>query len=175
MVYRTKTYLAGDWDGDKDAVDQIHKWNNSEYYSKLDFVDVHDYVQARDSSLLCTIKDSLHERMNMSKTFILIVGEHTRRLTKGDCRFCPHYHNYYWETCDSNRSITHKSYVDYECEQAVKYGLNIVVLYNSIRVDKLLCPDVLRDKGVHVPMKKVVGKYSVEWDYQTVRDAINRY
>lgn len=37
MAYRTKTYIAGDWDHDRDAVEQIHKWN-------LDFHDVHELM-----------------------------------------------------------------------------------------------------------------------------------
>lgn len=36
MAYRTKTYLAGDWTGDKDAIDKIHEWNDSDYRSRLD-------------------------------------------------------------------------------------------------------------------------------------------
>lgn len=32
MVYRTRTYIAADWDGDRDAVDQLHKWNDSDYW-----------------------------------------------------------------------------------------------------------------------------------------------
>ena len=31
MTYRTKTYIAGDWTEDKDAIDQLHKWNNNKY------------------------------------------------------------------------------------------------------------------------------------------------
>lgn len=31
MYYRTKTYLAGDWTGDKAAIDKLHSWNNSGY------------------------------------------------------------------------------------------------------------------------------------------------
>lgn len=173
MVYRTKTYLAGDWDGDKDAIEQIHKWNDSERYSKLDFVDVHEFIQARDSSLMCTIKDSLRERMQMCKTFILVVGNHTKRLTKGDCKTCyryQHFHNL--ESCDGNGNISHKSYVDYECEQAVKQGLKIVVLYNFCRVYKDYCPEILADKGIHMPMRYM--KNGVQyWDYTKVRDAIN--
>ncbi len=38
MVYRTKTYIAADWDGDKDAINKLHEWNNSNFYS-LNFVD----------------------------------------------------------------------------------------------------------------------------------------
>ena len=40
MYYRTKTYLAGDWTGDKAAIDKLHSWNDSGYYS-LDFVVTH--------------------------------------------------------------------------------------------------------------------------------------
>lgn len=29
MAYRTKTYIAADWDGDKNAVEQLYKWKNS--------------------------------------------------------------------------------------------------------------------------------------------------
>ena len=32
MVYRTKTYIAAEWDGDKDAVEQLKKWNDSNYW-----------------------------------------------------------------------------------------------------------------------------------------------
>ncbi len=28
MTYRTKTYIAADWTGDKSAVDQLHTWND---------------------------------------------------------------------------------------------------------------------------------------------------
>lgn len=29
MAYRTRTYVAGDWTGDKNAIDQLFKWNDS--------------------------------------------------------------------------------------------------------------------------------------------------
>lgn len=71
MVYRTKTYIAADWDGDKNAVEQLYKWKKSNYWS-LDFHDAHDLTQARDSSLNCSIKSSLATRLDVSKTFVLI-------------------------------------------------------------------------------------------------------
>lgn len=49
-TYRTRTYIAGDWDNDKDAVDQLHTWNDSNYWS-LSFTDAHDLTSSRDSSL----------------------------------------------------------------------------------------------------------------------------
>ena len=57
-TYRTRTYIAADWDHDKDAVDQLHKWNNSNFWN-LSFTDVHELTSSRDSSLNCTIKSSL--------------------------------------------------------------------------------------------------------------------
>ena len=63
MTYRTRTYIAAEWDGDNDAVQQLHKWNNSNYFS-LSFTDAHDLQQARDGSLNCSIKRSLAERLD---------------------------------------------------------------------------------------------------------------
>ena len=47
-TYRTKTYIAGDWDHDKDAVDKLYQWNGSNYWS-LSFTDAHDLTQANDT------------------------------------------------------------------------------------------------------------------------------
>ena len=55
MAYRTKTYIAGDWDGDKDAIDQLYKWKESKYLS-LDFIDAHALHQARDTRVTGSIK-----------------------------------------------------------------------------------------------------------------------
>mgnify|MGYP000094983320 CR=1 FL=1 len=77
MYYRTRTYIAGDWDHDKDAVEALYWWNESSRYG-LSFSDAHELKQARDTSLNCSIKKSLAERLDASKTFILIVGEHTK-------------------------------------------------------------------------------------------------
>ena len=96
MYYRTRTYIAGDWDHDKDAVDALHRWNDSSRYG-LSFSDAHELKQARDTSLNCSIKRSLAERLDVSKTFILIVGEHTKELRAGGCQYC-HSYNSYWGT-----------------------------------------------------------------------------
>lgn len=84
---RTKTYLAGDWTGDKDAIGKLHQWNESRFLN-LHFVDVHDLTQSRDISLNCSIKSSIRKRMNISKTFVLVVGEHSKSLRRGSCSLC---------------------------------------------------------------------------------------
>ena len=64
MTYRTKTYIAGDWAGDKDAIDKLYQWNDSNYWS-LSFTNAHDLTQVKDSSLNCTIKHSLKTRLDV--------------------------------------------------------------------------------------------------------------
>lgn len=171
MVYRTRTYIAADWDNDKDAVDQLHKWNDSDYWG-LSFLDAHELQQSRDTSLPCSIKKSLKDRMDCSKQFVLIVGEKTTALTKGGCQHCGSYNSHTY-SCARGHNVDYRSYVDYECDIAVAAGIDIVVLYNATCVDKSLCPSGLRDLGRHARMAKYCdGKYY--WDYQSVKDAFGQ-
>ena len=70
MYYRTRTYIAADWSGDYDAVEQLHKWNSSKYWS-LSFTDAHDLMQARDNSLNCSIKASIRNRYEVEAVSIV--------------------------------------------------------------------------------------------------------
>lgn len=169
MVNRTKTYIAADWTGDSDAVEKLHQWNESKYWS-LSFVDVHDFIQAYDCSLPCSIKKSLKQRMDISKTFVLIVGSQTNSLTKGKCRFCKSY-NSYTSSCARGYSLDNRSYIEFECEKAVEAGIKIVVLYNYANIYREKCPLAVRYKGKHVPMCYYKdGK--CYWDYNAVKDAL---
>lgn len=168
MAYRTRTYIAADFDNqdDVDAVEQLRKWNDSNYWS-LSFTDAHDLQSSRDSSLYCSIKSSLKDRMDHSKRFILIVGENTDTLTKGGCQYCSSY-NSYLKYCAKGYNVDYRSYIKYECEIAVEADIDIIVLYNSTKVDKSKCPAVLRNKGTHSAMVYYNdGKYY--WDYQAVK------
>ncbi|WP_419796124.1 TIR domain-containing protein [Vibrio artabrorum] len=93
MTRRTKTYLAAEWDGDRNAIEQLHKWNDSNFWS-LSFTDAHDITQARDGSLNCSIKTSLNTRIDASKTFVLIVGSNTKTARNGSCQYCGSYNAY---------------------------------------------------------------------------------
>lgn len=169
MVYRTRTYLAAEWDGDKNAIEQLHKWKDNTNWS-LTFSDAHDLTQARDSSLNCSIKSSLATRMNSSKTFVLIVGSNTKSARNGSCQYCAS-NNSYTRSCARGMSIDYRSYIEYECEKAIRDNLKIVVLYNAASVDKSKCPEVIKNVGTHKAMHYMNdGKYY--WDYQTVKDAI---
>jgi hypothetical protein len=162
MTYRTKTYIAGDWTGDNDAVEQLHKWNDSNYWG-LSFHDAHDITQSSDSSKNCSIKASLRSRLDVSKTFVLIVGNGTKSRRAGECNYCFKYNE-----CGST---SNKSFIEYECDKSIRDGLKIVVLYNAATIDKTKCPDVIKNTGTHTAMcYRKDGK--LFWDYQAVKNAI---
>lgn len=168
VTYRTKTYIAGDWDHDKDAVDQLHKWN--EGYWSLSFTDAHELTSANDNSLNCSIKASLKKRMDVSKTFVLIIGNQTNTVTAGSCRWCNSY-NSYSNYCAKGYSVDYRSYIKYECDKAIESDINIIVLYNSTKVDKSKCPDSVKNIGTHAAMVYVGADNKQYWDYQSVKKA----
>ena len=174
MYYRTRTYLAGDWDGDRDMIDQIMEWKRNGYFS-LDFTSAHDLMQARDTSLHCSIKRSLSERMGASKKFILIVGEHTNTVTKGGCQDCDSYSSYY-KRCYGSGVVDYRSFVKYECEKAArdyKDGvMDIVVIYNSLSVYREKCPEAVRNIGTHVAGRSINAYELSKPDYQIIKNAI---
>lgn len=180
-VYRTFTYISGDWDTDREAVDKLKQWNDSNHWS-LNFKDVHDLTTSRDSSNNCSIKNSLRERMKICKTFVLIVGDHTRSLTAGSCSHCS-FHDYRHTLgkyiCTKGNTYDSRGYVDYECDLAIQSGINIIVLYKSTSVDKTKCPDSLKNTGDHVAMKTrksnyLTGGWYVDWDYCAVKEAFDK-
>lgn len=170
MSYRNKTYIAGDWDHDFDAINRIYEWKEGKKWN-LDFHDAHAMKQARDTSLPCSIKKSLKERLDASKLFVLVVGNHTDTVTKGSCHLCNSY-NSYTGCCARYYWTDKRSFIKYECDKAVDAGIDIVVLYNSTTVDKTKCPQAVRDKGKHLPMiiRGTDGK--LYWDYHAVKSAL---
>ncbi|SDM89090.1 TIR domain-containing protein [Lachnospira pectinoschiza] len=167
---RTKTYIAGDWTGDQNLISQLYKWNNNDRLL-LNFVDAHELTQARDTSLACSIKRSLSERLNASKTFVLIVGKDTDKLTKGACRYCNNYSSYF-SSCTHGSTLDQRSFIEYECEKAKRDNLKVVVLYNYTSVYKDKCPECLRYTGTHLNAyyKGTDGKYYL--NYQDIKKAI---
>ena len=166
---RTKTYIAADWDSDYEVVKKLYEWNESDYYN-LHFLNVHDEKQSRDSSKYCSVKRSLKQRMDISKTFVLVVGANTNSITKGSCRYCERYSSYFAK-CLDNYSLDYRSYIDYECEKAVEAGIKIVVIYNYANIDKSKCPSVVRDKGTHLNFYYYLdGK--CYYNYRAIKKAI---
>ena len=97
----TKTYIAADWDDDKAAIGKLKEWNDGEKWN-LSFTDVHEATQSSDDSLNCSIKASLAKRMDMSKTFVLIVRTDTKTRRAGECTYCSNYND---GKCKTGRTI----------------------------------------------------------------------
>lgn len=170
MAYRTRTYIAGDWTGDKSAIEKLYDWNDGDW--KLSFTDAHELTQARDDSLNCSIKKSLKERMDSSKTFVLIVGDQTNTVTAGGCQFCGSYNS--WNSyCAKGYNIDYRSYIKYECDKALEADIKLIILYNSTKIEKSKCPDSLRKIGTHINMKYIGNDGRTYWNYSEIKDAIN--
>jgi hypothetical protein len=166
---RPCTYIAADWDGDKSAVQIIQEWNN-DYRKFISFKDAHDLMQARDNSLNCSIKASLCSRLDESYKFILVVGNGTKTVRSGSCQYCSSL-NSYSHYCARRHSVDYRSYIDFECQKAVRDGLQIVILYNSGSIDRDKCLDAVRWQGTHKEMWSWNGN-SWAWDYNKIATAI---
>ena len=173
MYYlRNKTYIAGAWDEDEKAIEQLYFWNRINSFS-LEFDNIHDYYNSRDDSRTCSIKSNLSDRMNQCNMFILIVGAKTNEVTRGACYNCVNYRiSYYGSYCSVNGSISNKSFVEFECDKAKREydsgKIKILVLYNSSYVDRNKCPISLRNVGIHKEMKT-----GWNWDYNKVKTAFD--
>ena len=165
---RNYTYTAADFDHDKDAIDHLKLMKKN---GLISYLDAHELQQSYDSSKPCSIKKSLKNRMNVSYKFVLIVGEHTNAVTKGNCQFCESY-NHYTESCARGYSVDYRSFIKFECEKAAEEGLQIVVLYKSTKIDRDLCPMPLRYTGVHQQMiyRDYDGHYY--WDDRAIQRAM---
>ncbi|MBD5142953.1 MAG: molecular chaperone Tir [Ruminococcus sp.] len=169
MVYRTRIYIAADWESDKNAVDRLIYWNNNNYWG-LSFRDAHELSQCRsDSTNNCNIKKNCSQNLDHSKGFVLIVGSNTKYLRAGYCMYCKKY-NYCPNTYKEN-----KSFVEFECDYAKRNNLPIIVLYNSTYIDKHKCIDsVVNIAKCHVPMLKREWNGQLMWDYQSVKKAFEK-
>ena len=106
---------------------------------------------------------SLRSRLNVSKTFVLIVGNGTKSRRAGECNYCSNNND-----CGSS---SNKSFIEYECDKAVRDGLKIIVLYKATTIDKNKCPDVIKNVGNHIAMLcRMNGE--IYWDYQAVKNAM---
>lgn len=119
MAYRNKVYVAFDGDEDMSEYRTLQMWSANDNID-FDLNNAHDLKSSRDSSSEETIKRSLRERMNNSKTFVLLVGENTKNLYK---------------------------FVRWEIETAITLGLPIIVvnLNGNRKADELL-PPILRNQ-----------------------------
>ena len=81
MAYRNKTYVCFDGDNDIRYYNLMKAWKQNDN-TDFNFYDAHDLNTALDSSSEETIKRKLKERLNNTKIFVILLGEHTKNLTK---------------------------------------------------------------------------------------------
>ena len=96
----------------------------------------------------------MRERLVVSKKFDFVVGKNIINLRSGSCHYCSNYVNSYYLViyCNYGYSIDYRSYIEHECEMAIKDGMEIIILYNYSNVDKGKCPKRIKDYGKHINM-----------------------
>lgn len=136
MSYRNKTYIAFDGDNDMSYYRMMTAWS---YNDNMDFTfnDAHEINYSHDWAQTESIKRQLHERLENSKLFILLIGQTTKRLTR---------------------------FVEYEVETAMRMKLPIICinLNNNKRVDEF-SPSWFGDyPRIYIPFKERIIKYAME-------------
>lgn len=137
MAYRNKTYIAFDGDNDIHYYRLMCAWKQNDNTS-FSFFDAHDLNYARDTSLEESIKSQLRERLDNSRTFVLLIGEKTRYLRK---------------------------FVPWEIDQALRRDLPIIcVNINGKRSrDESFCPSRLRNElAIHISFNARILQYALE-------------
>lgn len=120
----------------------LRSWNDDPN-NPVKFRDVHNITQARDTSLNCSIKESLRQRMSICKRYVLVVGQNTSSLRSGYCSYCKSY-NSHTRSCARGYSVEYKSYIEYEYELALHHGIEIIAIYNSYICNRELLPSPLQ-------------------------------
>lgn len=169
MEYRTRTYISADWDCDLDAVEKLRDWNKSKRWS-LSFTDAHDLSSCRnDDTNNCNIKKNCSQNLDCSKAFILIIGNNTNSARAGYCMYCKDYSGCYY------KYKTNKSFIEFECDYALRNYLPIIVLYNSTVVNRSKCIESVVDIAkAHVAMCYRSEDGKCYWDYGKVLEAFNK-
>lgn len=137
MAYRNKTYIAFDADSDIHYYRLMQAWKQNDG-TDFDFYNAHDINDIRQWSTEDSKKAALRERMQNSKVFILLVGDKTK---------------------------FQNTYVRWECEQALRQQLPIIVVnLNGMRsIDQDRCPLILRDElAVHISYNQAIIQNALE-------------
>jgi hypothetical protein len=139
MAYRNKTYVAFDGDSDIRYYHLMKAWKQNDN-TDFNFYDAHDLNNALDTSTEETIKRRLRERMENSKVFVLLVGEHTKNLRK--------------------------PFVRYEIDHAINYykiPIIVVNLNGLKKCDLTLCPPAAKDVlSIHIPFGQKILQYALD-------------
>ena len=140
MAYRNKTYVCFDGDTDMKYYNLMKAWKQNDN-TDFNFYDAHELNSARDTSLEQSIKNQLRERLKNTKLFVVLLGEHTKYLTK---------------------------FVKWEMEQAISLKLPIIVVNLNQRrdVDNERFPNVLKNyPTISISYNQKIMQYALEnWE-----------
>lgn len=166
--YRTRTYISADWDHDLDAVKKLYEWNNNKRLG-LSFTNAHELSECRsDETYNCNIKRNCSQNLKHSKNFVLIIGSHTKTLRAGYCMYCEEFKHCPYVYTEN------KSYIQFECDYAIRNDLPIIVLYKSLYIHPDLCIDSIVNKACyHAPMLTNNGNNHNGWNYSKVKEAFD--
>lgn len=75
--------------------------------------------------------------------------------------------------CARGNTVDYRSFIKFECDKAVEDELTIVVLYYDEKVNRDLCPEVVRQKGTHRQMLCRGDDGQLQWDLSGIARAFN--
>lgn len=136
MAYRNKTYVCFDADTDMKWYQLMKAWKENQAMN-FDFDNAHEINNLRDGSSEETIKRKLRERLESTKTLVVLIGKNTRNLYK---------------------------YVRWEIEYAIEKDIPIVAinLNDKKSIDHELCPPILQEKlAIHIPYEQKIIYYAL--------------
>ena len=76
MTYRTKTYIAGDWTGDKNLIDKLHEWNDN---ANLNLHFLPFFIDAR--GVFCEVGGGFAQVLPLARALSFHVSHRRSRLT----------------------------------------------------------------------------------------------
>ncbi|PKN71974.1 MAG: molecular chaperone Tir [Candidatus Cloacimonetes bacterium HGW-Cloacimonetes-3] len=144
MSYRNKTYVAFDADNDMHYYLIMKAWKEHDKID-FDFHNAHDLNNLMETSSEDTIKRRLRERLNNTKSVVLLIGEHTKNLHK---------------------------FVRWEIETAIEMDIPIICanLNGKKEMDTNLCPPILQKHiALHIKFGMKPIKHSLnEWTFEFI-------
>ncbi len=137
MSYRNKTYVIFDGDEDMWAYAYMKGWKKNQNID-FNFHDAHDLNTITNRANKETTRRKLRTRFSSAKQVIVLIGEHTKNLTK---------------------------FVRWEMDVALGLDLPIIAvnLNGKRKMDSDRCPAILKGKYViHIPFKMKIIKYALD-------------
>lgn len=196
-----QVYISADYaddSGDRNVVEILNGWA-ADPKRALSFVDMAKVVSGSVSKnpdcRICDLKAEFNRQINASSAVIFVVGDKTACRTAGSkcnrnnegiyCTCTPYKHNINGEQIckvqgtvpagDRNvGSINTYSYLRHEFEQAKKAKKTIIIVYNSLREERVWLPSYMQGyEHIARPFWKRDIWNNKVGDYQFIKEALS--